>query len=766
MRARSFFQALVLAALTLVATAAAALAAPEKVAGGIRFTYRDANAAKVAWAGAFNNWSASANPMTKGSDGVWSVVIALPAGEQQYKFVVGTDWFPDPENSATAGDFGNSVVRIGPNGDLMASAASSNTAYNAKILIGGRVIALYQSTWSDVEYPRYELERPELDMDLGFDIRMSDALNAHFLLNVNPRHEDVQDYRSRLNFKRGSMTLTQPDVKVMFFDSEVVGTWDDPLHLVGANGVYSHPFGYQRTGVRLNTPKYGFDTEVIYADNFTAGGVEFPGYAVSRGTGREFLFEADPAAATARAAALLQTTRVTGGFALVPGQFSKVSATDIGDNDRSFGFGDGDKDVFAMRVRRQVRDGISVGVLGRSDRGYHLGNMTLAEPTGDSTYSVLAGQTLQSWMGGGIEGRWAVRPGMNVEAEFLTGVHRHVFANGATRTQWKASTIASNGITATTLGSAPADGDHLTADKSQRYVLRGDWKLAEGDVVVRLGVERQNHAYAAWSQEPIAPAGSASIDHPRFENVDFQRAQYGDGSDLENSMTEWKLSWERNWRYYLGRPVQSKLDVTWTNFHYDTRTAWEHQMWFPNGNFWLESGQHVVSVARMALLGEPQAVQVSPTIEIPIRRADAMTLVLAGNYAGVRLDKKPRYAETIARFGFDWTRAIRLQTDWRWAKYDVPALRLSNGYLSQFTEAVYRFAPDVTVSLGFGVDPWVLDRNTNEYAYIGRETFLEDLNANGFIAETDWLSLAPQLSAAEKRLQNTKRIQVKGTVRF
>lgn len=766
MRARSFFTTLLLAALSLLASAVVALAAPEKVAGGIRFTYRDANAAKVCWAGAFNSWSATANPMTKGSDGVWSVVIALPAGEQQYKLVVDGSWFADPDNSATAGDMGNSVVRISATGDLTASAASSNTAYNPKILMGGRVISLYKSTWSDVGYSRYELERPELDMDLGFNIRMSDALDAHFLLNVNPRNEDVQDYRSSLNFKRGSMTLTQPHVQVMFFDSEVVGTWDDPMHLVGNTGVYAHPFGWQRTGVRVKTPKYGFDSELIYSDNFATGGIDFPGYSIDRGTNRKLIFEADAAAAVSRAATLLQTQRVTGGFALTPGQFTKVSTTDIGDNDQSFGYGDGDKDIFAARTRRKLSDKLSMGVLARADRGYHLGNMTMAEPTGDSTFSVLAGQNIQQWMGGGFEGRWAPREGANVEAEFLTGLHRYVMANGATRTQYKASTIGSSGLTSDALGASPADGEHLTADKSQRYLLRGDWKLAQGDVALHAGVERQNHTYAAWSQEPIAPAGSPSLDHPRFENVDFQRAQYGDGSDLKNHMTEWKASWERNWRYYLGRPVKTTLGLTWTSFHYDRRTAWEHQLWFPNGNFWLESGQHVVSLNRLALLGEPQVVQISPVIEVPIRRSDAMTLVLAGNYSGVRLDKKPRYAETIARFGFDRGKAIRLQTDWRWVKYDVPALKLDRGYLSQFTEAIYRFAPDVQVSVGFGVDPYVLDRNTNEYEYIGRETFIEDLNANGFIAETDWLSLAPQLSAAEKRLQNTKRIQIKGTVRF
>ena len=86
------------AALLLLAALipALALAAPEKAPGGIRFTYTNAAAATVAWAGDFNAWSTSATPMTKGADGVWSVVVPLPAGKQMYKFVVDGQWFADP----------------------------------------------------------------------------------------------------------------------------------------------------------------------------------------------------------------------------------------------------------------------------------------------------------------------------------------------------------------------------------------------------------------------------------------------------------------------------------------------------------------------------------------------------------------------------------------------------------------------------------------------------------------------------------------------
>jgi hypothetical protein len=64
------------------------------------------------------------------------------------------------------------------------------------------------------------------------------------------------------------------------------------------------------------------------------------------------------------------------------------------------------------------------------------------------------------------------------------------------------------------------------------------------------------------------------------------------------------------------------------------------------------------------------------------------------------------------------------------------------------------------------VDPNVLDPNTNEYAYIGRDAFLNDRNVNGFIAETNNLSLAPQIAEAEKQLRNEKRFQIQAIVHF
>lgn len=766
--ARARALAIPLAAAWLAASTA--WAAPTPVPGGVRFTYASATASTVAWAGEFNGWSSSANPMQKGEGGAWSVVIPLPAGEHQYKFVVDGQWFADPENPVTAGEFGNSVVKIGADGALVKQAATSNTAYSPKITIDGRVHSLTYVAFNPV-LSRYEIERPTFDVDLGFGIRISDLLRARVLTNIDPQKEDVQDYRSRLNFKRGSMDFTQPGLSLLAFVGETIPTWDDPARLVGGIGIYGHPFGHERDGFLVNANRFGFDGRLLYADNGAVGGTEFPGgssfadFSLDRGTNRKFVFEGD---AVSKAWQQLRTVRrdsVT--FVLVPGQFSKVTATDVGDNGVGFGHGDGASDVFAASVRRQLSGGLRLGVLGRADRGFNLGRLAMAQVTSDTSGILYFGQTEQQWFAGGAEARMPLSNGSFVHAEFLQGARRLDMMDRGTRIDFVARGVSGTGPSRIdTLAISTPLGQHFNVDESARFIAGGAWHLAQGDVVLAAEVERQSHTYPAWAMPPVAPAGLANTDHPRFENVDFQRATYADGRDLENSMLEWRLRWDRNWRYYLGREVRTSVALELTDFDYDPRTTWEYQMWFPTGNLWLQQNGQVVSVDRLTLLGEERAYRVRPSLDVPVRRARNVDFHWRGNFTGVKLGLRPRYAENVFQFGFDVTSALRLSNDTRWVKYDAPALRLDRGYVSNFVQLAYRFADGIHVGLGWGVSPRVLDPVTNEFADIGREQYLYDRNANGWIAQNNWLSLAPQISAAEKALQNERRLHFEAVVHF
>ena len=705
-------RALALAVLWACAALPAA-AAPRAVPGGIEFTYTDPGAGAVTWAGEFNGWNATATPMTKGDGGVWSVVVALPPGEHQYKFVVDGQWFADPENPVTGGDFGNSVVVVGPDGRLTEMKATSNTPYSPKIFMGGRVIGLYLSSES-AENNRFELRRPNMDIDLDFDIRMSDVLAARFLMNINSETENVEFFRSRLNFDRGHLLFTQPHLEIYGWDNESAGTWDDPLHLVGAVGIYDYGFGYDRQGFRVRPRWAGFETELLYADHFEPGGTAYP---------------AVPAAGTVT----LPVEPAGSGFRLVPGGTAGVKTT---------AQSDANEDVFAARIRREVVPGLRVGLLGRADRGYNLTSLLFVEATGDSSTTALGGNFEQSWFAAGGEAAWKAPYGIDVSIEYLRGTERLVAVN-ATRQDVAVTAIDSTGATLAFGATTPAGGEHLTTDDSNRFHLGGTWTAGHGDITLRGAVRYQDHGYKAFELDGI-----------------------------ENSMIVWSAGWDRNWRYYLNREVKTTIDVEYHDFDYDARTPWRSQLWFPTGNFWLEGGEHEVSFDRMTLLGGTDALSWKPRLHVPVLRQRNVTFEYAGTFNGVALDKLPRYAESIFRIGVDVTHQIRFSTDSRWVKYDHPGLGLFGGYVSHFADFTYTFAPGIQVSLSAGVDPWVLDPVTNEYGEIGRDQFLFESGANGSRAETNYFSLGAFdgvpgfIDQAERALEKERRIQVEAIVRF
>jgi hypothetical protein len=713
------FLIVLLALAGLAATVSGALAAPEKAAGGIRFTYTDPNAGTVVWAGEFNGWNASANPMVKDAKGVWSVVMALPPGEHQYKLVVDGQWVADPENGATAGDMGNSVVRVGADGNLAAAQATANSPYSSKILIGGRTIALFQDAYNPVTR-RYELRRPEMDTDLGFDIRVSDVVKVRFLTNINSEQQAVQDYRTSLNFDRGSLLFNKGKLQVLGWDNETIGTWDDPMHLVGAIGIYQHPYGYDRQGFRVTSQLYGFESEAMYADNFQVGGTTYPSF-----TEPEFL------ALSQATRDSLRTVSTADGYVLASGQKPGVFRINVSDQNA---------DMFALRVSRPLGRGFRAGLLGRNQRGFDLGAGIHNIVTGPLTFERHYGVFDQSWSAFGGELTWAGPQGLGLYAEVLTGSRRLTYVPGFLnfRSDFVVTAADSAGVTAYAEDpiTTATSGQSLDLDRSDRWLVGGSWTESHGDIVVRAELEQQTHAYSLFQ----------------------------DG--LENSMTVARLDWDRNWRYYLGREVKTSLGVEFTSFDYDPRTPWNYQLWFPDGNFWLERTEHVVSVDRMVMLGGEDALCLRPVIEVPLLATRNGLLRWKGTFETVALGRRPKYAESRFQLGFDLNRSLRLSTDSRWVKYDDPFLGLDSGYLSHFAQCAYTFAPGVSLALGFGVDPWVMDDVLNDYADIGRDVFLFARGATGAAARDNYYGLGPKIAAAERALESARVVQLKAIVHF
>jgi 1,4-alpha-glucan branching enzyme len=99
---------------------------PREVEGGILFRYDAPAARMVTLAGNFNNWAGTEgggrydptiDPLSDDDgDGVWTIVMPLPPGRYQYKFVIdnGVRWEMDPSNpnTGTEGGFENSLIIV------------------------------------------------------------------------------------------------------------------------------------------------------------------------------------------------------------------------------------------------------------------------------------------------------------------------------------------------------------------------------------------------------------------------------------------------------------------------------------------------------------------------------------------------------------------------------------------------------------------------------------------------------------------------------
>lgn len=67
---------------------------PVLTAAGVRFSIARPEAARVALAGSFNQWSPSSHPLARDAgSGLWTVVVPLPPGEHLFMFVIdGAQW--------------------------------------------------------------------------------------------------------------------------------------------------------------------------------------------------------------------------------------------------------------------------------------------------------------------------------------------------------------------------------------------------------------------------------------------------------------------------------------------------------------------------------------------------------------------------------------------------------------------------------------------------------------------------------------------------
>jgi glycosidase len=162
---------LIIATAALFVSAPAGLAevlhdsAQESLLKKVRFTFEPQETYRqVFLAGTFNDWSTDATPM-RSADGRFEVVLPLPAGEYQYKFVADGEWITDMtakgfhpdgfggQNSVIIVDSGSEpVVLIRGDGRVLTEGLEHGTDAWSRALHSDGTVTLRLKTWAgDVE---------------------------------------------------------------------------------------------------------------------------------------------------------------------------------------------------------------------------------------------------------------------------------------------------------------------------------------------------------------------------------------------------------------------------------------------------------------------------------------------------------------------------------------------------------------------------------------------------------------------------------------
>jgi hypothetical protein len=704
------FLALVLA----LPWAAPAGAGVESVAGGVRFSYTDSYAGQVSLAGDFNDWNATSAPMIRSGDGTWSVIVPLTAGEHQYKFVVDGQWVADPENPVTGGDFGNSLVKIGGDGKVVVLKATSNTELSPKVFLGSRYIVLMQDRKIPGSNPEWNLDRPNFDIDFDFNIRVNEDLTAHVLTNINNQNQNVQLWESNLRFDRGSLLLQNEDINLIAFDNDSVGVWEDPLHLVGDVGLYHHSWGYNQQGVMAWRQFGKFEGRLLYSDDFRTGGVDSP---------------QDVPLQTLKS----DVVAFPGGSAFGTSRYNVNTS-------------DNNKNVLATRWTRPIGESLTAGVSYRIDRGRNPG--ALVQVADDQSLSADSRRvsvryfprTVESWHGGGLDLRYRNDPsGVELFGEVLGGESWIATGKGEYRQ-----------ITYSGIDSVNGTG----ADTTQ--TLRG-----ESSRTLRLNTSRRftagvhYFAYRGWHWTGAMEFQDADLVNRTYAPETRYNAVSTYRTGVKFDGAEWKL-----W------PWEAELKLDYYDFRYDRRATWTDQFWFDSNNFWLEQGEHVVTVDRLVMLGGEDVVSWKPHAKWTFYRPRNVSVEYWAILNSTGLSRKPKYWDNQIAFHLDLTRRLGLNTDTRIVRYDDPVLRLKDTFASHFVELKYRFTPAMEMGLSWGVDPWVIDGVANEYKHIGRDLFIFERGADGNAAKNQYLNMTETVRGAEQELEDEKRFQLEAIIKF
>jgi hypothetical protein len=373
-----------------------------------------------------------------------------------------------------------------------------------------------------------------------------------------------------------------------------------------------------------------------------------------------------------------------------------------------------DEDTWALDLSANF-GGVRFGYAMRRDRGYHPGVLTTVT-RGSGDYTIDTYGTREWWGAGSLWGAWDVRRGLTLEATYGQS---HASLRRLTHSQ---SVVSSLDDIAVGQDAADVDSD---ANLQQSHRWRGGIRYEDGPLYI-----------------------GASYDWNRFE---FEKNVFASSSaDIAVVSVNGGFDADR-WR--IGATIgytDQDYGSTPDDFHFYTQAR----------NRWLDFGDDL-TVAHMA--GFDLARMSEIQLEASWNDADSVQTAHAEiDYLSREFFSSMDYL--ALRAAVEWHPWWRLyvQGDGRLAVYNSEWS--NDAYFAPYVELGYRHR-GVELSLGFGLDPVVLDPVTNRYMDNGREEFLRQA-IPPVPVRSQAAALGAALAARERLLKKVNAIKLEAIVSF
>lgn len=147
--------------------------------------------------------------------------------------------------------------------------------------------------------------------------------------------------------------------------------------------------------------------------------------------------------------------------------------------------------------------------------------------------------------------------------------------------------------------------------------------------------------------------------------------------------------------------------------------------------------------------------------------------VLVNKFAHHDLFVSPKFVESIVVFEYSVSDKWILKTDTRVPYYNDPFLGLKTNFsddedvfVDNYLEISYHLSDDVWISLGYGLNPFSMDTETDQFHYRGREEYLDSAGGLPSHLESYYGGLGEKIREAENSLMDEKRISIQAIIRF